>query len=141
LKLRIPRMTRPAVAARTSGDGHSELASLIGRHGSGAPPTTMAPRRQELARHPCLFQFVGGGCGKRIFDLLVHVREDIEEPRRHLPLFWQSEGALEDLKRGGVWFVEHREPNTENDADEQRRQRTQISVTEAPKHRSQRMAT
>src|ERR1700722_7709990 len=62
LKLRIPKMTRPTVPARTTGDGHSELASLIGRHGSGAPPTTIAPRlqfsglsrRRDRSRHAAL---------------------------------------------------------------------------------------
>jgi class 3 adenylate cyclase len=33
------------------------------------------------------------------------------ETRRHLPLSRQSEGAVEDLKRGGVCLVEHREPS------------------------------
>src|ERR1700677_4476327 len=46
LKLRIPRTMRPTAPARTTGDGQSELATLIGRHGKGAPPTTIAPRLQ-----------------------------------------------------------------------------------------------
>src|SRR6202042_615579 len=46
LKPRVPRMMRPTVAARTTGDDHNKLASLIGRHGSGAPPMTIAPRLQ-----------------------------------------------------------------------------------------------
>jgi hypothetical protein len=70
----------------------------------------------------------------------VHVRKDVEETRRHLPLLRQSEGALENLKRGGVRLVEHRQPDPKNNANEQRRQRTQISVTEATKDRSQWMA-
>jgi hypothetical protein len=49
-------------------------------------------------------------------------------------------GALEDLKRVGVWLIEQRQPDPENNADEQRRQRTQIIVTEAAENRSQRVA-
>jgi hypothetical protein len=96
--------------------------------------------RQEPAYGPRAPQFVGGGRGKTISDLLVHVRKDIEETRRHLPLLRQSEGALENLKRGGVRLVEHRQPDPKNNANEQRRQRTQIIVTEAAEDRSQRMA-
>ena len=46
LKLRITRVMRPTIAARATGDGQIELASFIGRHGSGAPLTTIAPRLQ-----------------------------------------------------------------------------------------------
>src|SRR5215469_16256120 len=37
---------RPTIAAHATGEGHIELASLIGRHGSGALLTTIAPRLQ-----------------------------------------------------------------------------------------------
>src|SRR5262245_3923873 len=45
LKKRIKKMVKSNVPARASGDGHISPASFITCHGSGAPETTIAPRR------------------------------------------------------------------------------------------------